>query len=130
MIRINHIGIVVKSIEEYLKNGWLPPAGKIVYDPVQDSRLLLAGSEGNMIELIEPVSEKATTYNFLQKTGGGLHHVCFEVGFLEEAEKIIAEKKAVKFFGPVPARLFNGRKVLFVYSRNREIVEFLITGDA
>ncbi len=36
------------------------------------------------LEFIEPLNEQSTVYNFLQKTNGGIHHLCYEVPSIEE----------------------------------------------
>ena len=37
------------------------------------------GRNSPNLELIEPINNKSTTYNYLKKTGGGYHHICFEI---------------------------------------------------
>ena len=41
--------------------------------------LIKMGTNGTDIELIEPLNSKSTTYNYLKKTGGGYHHICYEI---------------------------------------------------
>ncbi len=127
MLPVNHIGMVVKDIDRYIKNSWYEQAHKRVFDPIQRAHIALIELPGQPdIELIQPEDEQATTFNFLKKTGGGLHHICYEA-----PDQIVLEELMVRFhikpiFGPVEAVLFENRKVLFGYNRNREIVEFLI----
>ena len=88
--------------------------------------MLATQPQNALIELIEPQSETSATWNFLQKHGGGLHHICYEVTDLHTLDKVTREKRIKLFAGPMPAVLFGGRKVAFGITRNREIVEFLI----
>ncbi len=125
---MNHIGIVVKNIDQYMKSSIYPALSKHVFDPIQSSNigLIETGKQELDIELIEPVGESATTFNFLNKTGGGYHHICYEIGSEEELVQFLRNNKIKKIYGPVKAVLFDNKKVTFGYTRNREIVEFLI----
>ena len=128
MYRINHIGIVVKNIEQYVNDSIYPKINKIVIDPIQHSKmgLIKIGNNSTDIELIEPLNSKSTTYNYLKKTGGGYHHICYETNN-EKALYFFLKKQNIKIiYGPVEALLFNNNKVVFGYTKNREIVEFLI----
>ena len=125
---LNHIGIVVNDIQKYLSNSIYEQADTMVYDPVQKADIALIKKKGQpAVELIQPKSEQAATYNFLKKTNGGLHHLCYEVPNLDTAFSILEQQRIKLVFGPVPAVLFSGSPVLFGYNRNREIIEFLIT---
>ena len=123
-MRFHHIGKVVKNIEQHLMHDVFSSAGEIVYDPLQDANLYLIPQGDISIELVQPMSERSKTYKFLM-SGGGLHHICYEVDSQEEIEKVIEERRMVRVYGPVPALLFNSRHVTFVYSRNNELIEFL-----
>ena len=120
---IDHIGFVVKDRQKYRKNLPIQNVIKSLYDPIQDANLELIDGGGVKIELIEPVSKKAFTWNFLQK-GGGWHHICYRCTSLEEAREAIRSKFMVEVLGPIPAPLLDG-VVLFARSRNKEIVEFV-----
>jgi len=126
---MNHIGIVVKNIDRYMKASIYPPLSKYVFDPIQHSNigLIRTGGQEPDIELIEPVGESATTFNFLKKTGGGYHHICYEIESEEELDRLLSNNQIKKIYGPVKAALFDSKKVTFGYTKNREIVEFLIS---
>ena len=126
-LAMHHFGIVVPNIERYLASSFWSLDTAPVADPIQDARLCLAvlpGSSGPYIELIEPLSDKSPTFNALQR-GTRYHHICFAAPSCEAADKVIAEQRMMPVTGWVPAVLFGGRKVRFVYSRNRELMEFL-----
>lgn len=129
MYKLNHIGIVTRSIDDYIANNLHQNIVNDVLDPLQNARLVLleSGTPSVFIELIEPQDETATTWNFLQKRGGGIHHLCYEVKDEAILNEIARSKRIKLFAGPVPALLFDGRKVAFGMDRNREIVEFLIS---
>ena len=71
IVKLHHIGIVV-SIDSYIEDSFFRFDGKKIYDPIQLSNLCLLKTNNDFfIELIEPLNEKATTYNFLKNNGGG-----------------------------------------------------------
>ena len=119
-LRLHHVGIVVKNIENYLKESIFIKTQKKVYDPIQDSNLALVSIQSEtLIELIEPASKNATTYNFLNRRGEGFHHLCFEIKSFRELDLIVQEKKIKLFWGPTPAILFNNKEVVFGYTKKQ-----------
>lgn len=125
-MKIHHIGYVVKSIEAAAAA--LPGLRLVeqVVDPVQQATLALYALDNINIEFICPAGPQSFTWGFLDKTGGGYHHLCYEADSLEDVDRIIRERRMVKVLGPVPAVLFGGRQVVFAYARNKDIVEFLV----
>ena len=121
-MKVHHIGYVVKNIEKYKKNLIIDEVVNEVYDDIQKAKLVLLKSENVFIELIEPQSKEAFTYNFLQK-GGGYHHLCYETT-KDKAEQLIQDKKMIKVLDWVYAPLLNS-EVVFAYNRNKEVVEFV-----
>jgi methylmalonyl-CoA/ethylmalonyl-CoA epimerase len=85
--KIDHLGVAVASIDEALAvYGALGivesrrenvPSQKVVvaFLPVGDSR----------VELLEPTAPDSPIAKFLERRGGGLHHVCFAVPDLDAA---------------------------------------------
>lgn len=126
MKAVNHVGYVVKSIEAFKKT--LPPMDliKVVQDPIQRAKIELLGfPRGTGIELIEPLDNQSFTWNFLEKHGDGMHHVCYEGYSFQELEKIFLERRMIKLRGPMPAILFD-RDVVFAMTRSKSIVEFIL----
>ncbi len=100
-----------------------------VIDQVQNARLALythfAGD--TFIELIQPLNDQAFTWKSLEKNGNHFNHFCYSVDSVEDISNFAAEKKLVPVLGPVPALLFDGKQVAFYYTRNKQIIEFLIS---
>ena len=129
-MKLIHIGYVVPNIESYRANSFLEGISEPVYDPIQKAKVCLlevGWGQDIALELIEPVEPDSKVWNFLQKTGGGLHHLCFEVDSLVKAEEMVKAKRMIRILGPVAAAAFGGRRVAFYYGKNKEIVEFLET---
>jgi hypothetical protein len=99
---------------------------KAVDDPIQLAKIeLLSVGNGGFIELIQPLSPLAFTWNFLQKNGEGLHHICYEGYSSDEIDNIILKGKMLKLRGPIRAVLFE-RDVIFAMTRSRTIIEFIL----
>ena len=76
------------------------------------------------VELVEPLGHDSPVAGFLEK-GGGLHHLCFEV---DDIERQIAEMKAQKAMlirRPQPAVAFGGRRIGWMLTREKLLVEYL-----
>lgn len=129
--RFHHVGYVVASIlstaphfAASLQAEW---DGNIIHDAVQDVRVsFLRHSEPGspMIELIEPASENSPVASFLKK-GGGLYHICYEVRSLQAALEYIRQTGGIIVRQPVPAIAFNNRRIAWVFTRERLLVEYL-----
>jgi len=126
-MKLHHIGYIVKDIEQFEKSLLFEKKIKQLFDPVQNSQMALYSNfSDSYIELIQPLNEESFTYNFLQKQGNSYHHLCYEVTDRDELMKVVADQKLIAIKGPLPAILFDNREVWFYFSRNRQIVEFVI----
>lgn len=79
---------------------------------------------GPQIELVEPAAEKSPVTAFLAR-GGGLHHVCYEVDDLEGHIRFMREQRAAVLRAPQPAVAFQGRRIAWVLTREKLLVELL-----
>ena len=92
MMRLDHIGFVVKDIKEYrdyyIKTFCCKPLSGIVDEPAHNAKItFLETGYGYMpmIELIMPSSKESKVTGFLAKTGGGIHHLAYEVPDIHKA---------------------------------------------
>ena len=101
--------------------------GEIIHDPVQQVRVSFfypVDSRNPVFELVEPAADASPVSNFLKKQGG-LHHICYELDDLEAAlENARREGWGVASL-PAPAIAFQGRRIAWVCSRTRLLVELL-----
>jgi hypothetical protein len=126
-MKLHHTGFVVKDIDKYTKNHPLGDCIAQSIDPIQHAKLALYKNHSDvLIELIQPLNEQAFTWNSLSKNGNHFHHFCYKVNANAVADTYATEFKMIKVLGPVPAILFGGLEVVFYYSRNQQVVEFLI----
>ena len=93
--KIDHIGIVVRSIEEALKvyrDALGLPLAHVQEVPEQKVKIAFLPIGDCEIELVEPTAADSGVARFLEKRGEGLHHICFEVEDIEAALRDLAAK--------------------------------------
>lgn len=128
--RLYHVGIVVASISavgagfaKSLSASW---DGRIIHDPVQAARVsfLSLGATQPQVELVEPAGQDSPVARMAER-GGGLHHLCFEVAELEAQVENCHATGAVLVRPPQPAVAFDNRRICWVFTRERLLVEYL-----
>jgi catechol 2,3-dioxygenase-like lactoylglutathione lyase family enzyme len=126
MIRLHHVGYVVRDIELFAAGMPGLELDKAVDDPLQHARLALYRvGEGAFIELIQPDGPEAFTWGALARGGEGMHHLCYEGASETEAAELMKKYKMLKVRGPMHAPLFD-RPVVFGITRQRALLEFLL----
>ena len=89
--RIDHVAIVVRDMDDalafYRDMLGISPSRVVDFprEGVKIAFLPLGGPNGSEIELLEPTSAETGVARFLQKHGGGLHHICLETPDIEQA---------------------------------------------
>jgi len=129
VMTIDHVGIVVGSLERaaayYSSAFGLRLVRERIVDPLQDVELqFLEDDGGTRLELIHPLSENSPVARAL-KQGGGLNHICYRVEDLESSIQAMVANGANVVREPLPAVAFDGRRVTFLYTRERELIEFV-----
>jgi len=119
-MKLDHIAIAVKSIEERLKI-WRDILGfKLeVIEDVLDQKVKVAVLDinGQHIELLEPLEETSTISKFIEKKGEGLHHLCFEVENIESM-LLNMKKQGIKLIDEVPKIGASGKKIAFIHPKD------------
>jgi methylmalonyl-CoA/ethylmalonyl-CoA epimerase len=101
--------------------------GQIIHDPLQRVQVAFlqpADARNPVYELVEPAGHDSPVTNFL-KRGGGLHHVCYEIDDLELGLEEARGTGFVMVSPPKPAVAFGGRRIAWICSKNRLLIEFL-----
>jgi methylmalonyl-CoA/ethylmalonyl-CoA epimerase len=128
--RLHHIGFVVASIstsaEGFARSLSASWDGRIIYDPLQTANVsfLVAGAGQPLIELVEPAGESSPVARVAER-GGGLHHLCYEVASLEEQLERSRAAGAILVRPPLPAIAFGGRRICWIFTRERLLLEYL-----
>jgi len=95
LIRIEHIGIVVRNLDETIK--LYKDTFGLKLDAVENLekhkvKIALFPVGGSLIELIEDQDPHGDYSKFISEKGEGIHHICFQV---EGIAKTLAELKNV-----------------------------------
>ena len=92
---IDHVGIVVKSIDEALNvfsNVFGFEVIESITDPQQEFRTVLISVGDAALELIEPINPDGSMAKFLEQRGGGIHHLSIGVDNIEQELKSLRAK--------------------------------------
>ena len=130
-MKLSHIGIIVKDIEEGIKNhealfGY-KQLGPIVDDQTQKVRVVLMGTSDSdpvKVELISPLSEDSPVTDLLKKRQA-LYHLCYSVPDIEEAKMKARKSGAIVISKPVEAPLFDNRKICFLFTKDHYVIELV-----
>ncbi|MCP9496610.1 MAG: VOC family protein [Pyrinomonadaceae bacterium MAG19_C2-C3] len=128
-MKLHHVGIAVESIARaaanYEQSFGIKLTSEIIDDERQRVRVAFAeAGAGVFIEFVEPLGADSPITRLLEK-GGGLYHVCYLVTDIEVAVERVREAGGVVVSRPTPAAAFDNRRIAFVYTRDRNLVEFL-----
>ncbi len=102
--KIHHVGIVVRNLEEaygFYRNTLGLTLGKTATLEDQGVKAALLPVGESEIELLEPISPDSGVAKFLEKKGGGLHHICFETDNIE-TELQGAKDKQIRLIDQTP----------------------------
>jgi methylmalonyl-CoA/ethylmalonyl-CoA epimerase len=129
--RLHHVGFVVSEIQAVIQ-GFTRSLGaswdsRIFHDPLQKVRvtfLQVAQPGDAQVELVEPAAPDSPVLNFLNK-GGGLHHLCYEVVDLEAHLRGLRKEGTILVKPPLPAVAFENRRIAWVLTKQKLLLEFL-----
>jgi methylmalonyl-CoA/ethylmalonyl-CoA epimerase len=119
-MKIDHLGIATKSIAESLKF-WQDSLGleNVHTEVVEDQKVRVAMLPigESRVELIEPTSDDSPIAKFLEKRGGGIHHIAVEVENIEESLAKLKENGA-KLIDETPRIGAEGCLIAFVHPQS------------
>lgn len=116
ILRIDHIGIAVKDVEEAVKI-YTDALGLAVEDievvAHRHIKVAIVPVGENRIELIQPMSPDIKLAKFLEEKGEGLHHLALQV---DDIEKVLEdlENKGVPLLDREPGIGTHQRRVAFL----------------
>ena len=120
VLKIDHIGIAVKSIDE-AKNlysglfGLKHEGSETVAEQKVTTAFFPVG--GTKVELLESTSPDGPIAKYIEKKGEGIQHIAFRVENIEEA---LAELKAkgIQLIDEKPRRGARGAKIAFLHPKS------------
>jgi len=128
-MKISHLGIATKGIDEALKF-WQDALGleNIHTETVEDQKVRVAMLPigETRIELLEATSDDSPIAKFVEKRGGGIHHIAVEVENIEESLAKLKAKGA-RLIDEQPRVGAEGCLVAFVHpsSTNGVLLELI-----
>jgi len=135
-MRLDHIGFVVKDINQfkdyYIKTFLCKPLTGIVDEPAHGVEIMfLETGYGDMpmIELIAPVSKKSKVSAFLEKTGGGIHHLAYEVENIHESINHFKSLGSLILGDIVPGAGHHNTPTVWLYTSEKSLVELIQKQD-
>ena len=114
--KLDHVGVAVSSIDSalgiYRALGLAEAKREVVAGQKVTVAFLPVGE--SRIELLEPTSADSPVAKFLEKRGGGVHHICFAVEDLEGALADLSRRGfRLIHANPVPGA--DGKRVAFLH---------------
>jgi len=114
-MRLHHIGIVVQNIQESLGEltNYLQFEETTIPTLIESQKVNVCflKTSNIFLELIEPIHDDSPVKNF-SESGGGFHHLCFEVDNIIETLKQL-EKNGGRIIVK-PTKGFENRLIAFV----------------
>jgi methylmalonyl-CoA/ethylmalonyl-CoA epimerase len=130
---IDHIGIVVRTLEEGLQQ-WEEMFGyrknsDIVLNTRQKVRVVFLAKKASLpVKLVEPADPTSPVFAFARR-GGGLHHLCFRCDDLKVQIPILEAQDAKFLVPPEPGEAFNNNDIAFFLAKNNLNVELIDTQE-
>jgi methylmalonyl-CoA/ethylmalonyl-CoA epimerase len=116
---IDHVGIVVPSIEQAIKHyekNFNVERGEIKVSKKQQVKISLLEFKNIRLELIEPLNKESPINGFLSKNPlGGLHHLGLEVNNIDKTYEI-AENLELNPIGK-PSEGYHGKLLFFLHPK-------------
>ncbi|MCY3880125.1 MAG: methylmalonyl-CoA epimerase [Rhodobacteraceae bacterium] len=116
--RLNHVAIAVPDLDaaaSCYRDGLGAKVSAPEDFPEFGVTVVFVELENTKVELLAPLGDSSPIAGFLQRRGGGLHHLCYEVADIETARAQLL-KQGFRILGDGPARPgAHGKPVLFLH---------------
>lgn len=119
--RLNHVAIAVRDLEAEAAR-YRDVLGAEVSAPQalpeHGVTVVFIALANTKIELLAPLGEGSPIAGFLEKSGGGMHHICYEVDDIRAArDRLVATGTRVLGDGE-PKTGAHGKPVLFLHPKD------------
>jgi len=118
--RLDHVAIVVRSIDETLKF-WHEslglPLSHVANEAGQHVKVAFLPLGESEVELLEPIGSNHSVARYLEKRGEGIHHLCFEVDHLDSAIAHL-KRQGVQIIDENPYVTTTGNRAVFIHPRS------------
>ena len=131
--QLHHVGVAVADIAAalpfYKQAFGLALVSGPFADPIQKVTVCFVGSHPCLIELIQPLGGDSPINRTLAQ-GLGAYHLCYEVADLGNTLLSLRAQKCVPVGDPVPAVAFGGRRIAWMMTPTKQLVELLEQNSA
>lgn len=120
MIRLEHIGIAVKDLEEsneLFEQLLGRPHYKVEEVESEHVKTAFFKIGESKLELLEATAPESAIAKYVEKRGEGIHHVAFEVEDIE-AEMERLKKEGFRLLNEQPKRGADNKRVCFVHPKS------------
>ncbi len=130
---LDHIAVAVpdleKAIKRFMEDFQLPMEGTEEVEAAKTSTAFFP-LPPTSIELVHPLRGEGPIAKYLEKKGGGLHHLCFRSDNIEE-DVARLRAKGYQFLADAPTPGAHGSKVIFIHPRSCDgvLIEINQPGD-
>ena len=120
IVALDHIAIAVpdleKSIKRFMEDFGLSFSGKEDVLAAKTSTAFFPLQETS-IELVHPLNGEGPIQGYLDKKGGGLHHLCFRSDDIDaDVERL--KEKGYQFLSEAPTLGAHNCRVIFIHPRS------------
>ncbi|MBN2043813.1 MAG: methylmalonyl-CoA epimerase [Anaerolineales bacterium] len=120
MPKLNHIAILVEDIEAALPF-WRDALGleltRIEEVEAESARVAFLPAGESKIELVQPTDPESGLGRYLEKRGGGMHHICLEVPDIQAAMVRLTEH-SVELINESPRQRDTGALYAFIHPKS------------
>ncbi len=133
-LRLHHIGYATAEIapiaETYINRYGYERTTAIIHDPLQTAlvQFLKLPGEQSFLEFVAP-DGPASKLSAIVKRAGGLHHLCYSAGPLQDAIVHLEETGMKLFSDPKPAVAFAGRRICWFLGTDQIPIELVERRD-
>jgi len=117
---LDHIAVAVpdldKAIRRFAEDFGLPLEGTEDVEAAKTSTAFFP-LPPTSIELVHPLRGQGPIKTYLEKRGGGLHHLCFRSDNIEEDVERLRDK-GYQFLADAPSPGAHGSKVIFIHPKS------------
>jgi methylmalonyl-CoA/ethylmalonyl-CoA epimerase len=119
--RLNHIAIAVRDLAGEAARYRDVLGAKVSAPqalPEHGVTVVFVELPNTKVELLEPLGEASPLSAFLAKTGGGMHHICYEVDDILAARDALLAKGTRVLGDGTPRLGAHGKPVLFLHPKD------------
>ena len=134
-MKLDHIGIVVKDIEhasqDYQRIHGLKQKTEIIHEPAHNVEVIFFETGHGampMIGLIMPLSDSSKVSGFLKKTGGGIHHLAYEVDNINDVIDHYKSIGSIILGDIVPGAGHSNLPTVWIYTPDKSLIELIEKG--